>query len=937
MLDAAVFGRKMGLIRARMYLSRRGVRESMWLYRWVRKHKLTGGVHKSLIKLLRRYGQRLAEAAVGGRGVLRGPEACKRTVRRVAEALGSKGPTKGSKEVGGTTYHFTATDAPFLMSATLCDPKFKGCIDVPRASNSSIPSRCASSPCDSEVCRQAYARLMSEWDETLPNGDFKNCLHHALHVRYGAKYHISLFPLFFSLFVDGVACSTGLHVDLINYQLKLLNLTPQVARTVAAFLPAGVAMKIPGGKAGGGLSKEEAEKAVNDAYSAFLLAIGFKPFFTQGQPPMIVLGEDSNGVLPDFIEGKPTLFVLNPNLANLPADAAEVHQQTGTKGCMRAQCLNRKSLGADVLGDFEESGAAVQNYDELMEDYKELNALRVKFQGQLGRKPGLTAAKEKLTNAGFTAASSGPSISFIPPQERHNFAFFNDLPVLNGNPLTAYPPDILLHVLLTGLAKYGWLWFREALLRSRGYTGAGKDALGGLVLDAANGRLRFVPGFAGNGFRPYRQVPSLDSKKTTFAPGRVRWSMLFAMVSIVSPALLPNTTFRRQVLKCLELLLAILSFCHMHVHTRSSLDILGELCKQYRDTVKATFGGKKYQGGEKSAAEKADMDDGEFSFPKFHALTELLFWVSLWGIPHNFSLHVFEYIQGQLKAAHNLSNGSDNAAQCANVLELDAIADRCLPSLLEEDVEPLDQPLESSIELKETVSKAVEVATDTLPLFAPAWEVGQAACDAFGECPSKVWVYERANATRVEALYEPPGMEEEVVEGEEEEEEDGSNGVEVYAKGAPVTANSLSLFYPSAKGNLSVDFAGEPMFEYLLDPKAVNDAEMGLVRKLFKSGGQDFVVYEPLAPYKESDRGEDTTYFKPRVLSGKWKIVPLQYLFCNLYGLPWWDEALPAKPIVRSGAAPLYNVPEEEKVKWAVEASVHPQKGVFLVSTFIRS
>jgi hypothetical protein len=197
-----------------------------------------------------------------------------------------------------------------------------------------------------------------------------------------------------------------------------------------------------------------------------------------------------------------------------------------------------------------------------------------------------------------------------------------------------------------------WVWVVLGLGRSRGFNAAGNlDPDGSATVEAGSARMTFVNAFS-NGVHDFRKVVRLNDKKNTIAGGRARWSALFSMLSVLSPALLPHTPFRRNVGRCIELLLSITSLAHMHAHNTLSFDLLQSRCILFRNLVKSTFGGKKYQGGEKNGQFKAEMEDGEFSFNKFHVLTEAPFWVELYGNWQNGGLHAAE-------ASQNVSEGAE--------------------------------------------------------------------------------------------------------------------------------------------------------------------------------------------------------------------------------------------------------------------------------------
>jgi hypothetical protein len=215
----------------------------------VREHNLSGKSHTALVNLIRNQGPDLVRAAQSNS--LRGPKASGDTVETMAKMMGSKWSTSRSFPAGDAVYHCTRTDLTFLVQCMFTDPRFKGALrSSPPPLDYPIPSECATAPIFCQVAREAYAKAMAEWNAVdAPSGLFINPLHRALHARFGKDYHILYLPIFLQLFVDGVACSKALRVNVINFLWRVCNFCPELFHSQESFLPGGAGVRVlpPGG------------------------------------------------------------------------------------------------------------------------------------------------------------------------------------------------------------------------------------------------------------------------------------------------------------------------------------------------------------------------------------------------------------------------------------------------------------------------------------------------------------------------------------------------------------------------------------------------------------------------------------------------------------------------------------------------------------------
>jgi hypothetical protein len=272
---------------------------------------MTEGDHRALIDFLKTSGREVVDAAE--KGTLRQPEACKENQQALSASMGSSGVTAHTQRVGcgGGTYFFSKADVRFQISALLHNPALApDAFRTPQPLESPMPFQCANTPVDCKVARLMQRKALLEWNELAypwaqaqggPPAPFKNKLHQALVERYGKQYHFVLLPIFLQLFVDGVACSKNLRVDLVNFLFRVVNLQPELLNTKVAFIQAGVAQKHEGGHGGEEFTADDAKTAAVDGYSEQVATIAFQPLYAQHtspRGPLLITGADTNGVLP---------------------------------------------------------------------------------------------------------------------------------------------------------------------------------------------------------------------------------------------------------------------------------------------------------------------------------------------------------------------------------------------------------------------------------------------------------------------------------------------------------------------------------------------------------------------------------------------------------------------------------------------------------------
>lgn len=931
-----------GLPKVLIRLERRGLAESLRLFTFARRHGLSNASHVALIDLLQTHGRDIVEAAE--RGDLRGPEACRDNIREIGKALGSRGIVKNHLEIKNAVgasekCYFAAQDLHHLVDMLLRNSAYAGALQmVSPLSGAGVRSAAdANTPGDCQVARELTENFFRLWDAKNGDGVHTNRVRRAMEILFPVEEYVHLcHPMLLQLFVDGVACSPGLKVGMVNFMWKVCNFVPGLVRTEHAWLSGGCATSLEMGRK----PSPDRQIEVRDAYGKVLKLVALQQLYHENNRPIVVIGSDSNGVFPSLYMGR-KVVVYSPLLfLNFCLDGGEIAKAAQTDGCVLGPCLKpltedarkAKEEAAGELGDEEVVGGGGlprHNMEDVTTAYQLLGKARELEKRYPGKQVFVSLRSritEYLSGMGFSEKCTGLEAVTLPPTESASpfFAFTAGIPSV-PNALHCFPPDYNLHVLLTGFCKLLSALVLLAVQRSRGVMADGKkDSLGHAQASIFSDNVARVAGFT-DGVHEHRANRGGLAQKEALLPGRKRWALLFALLACASQGALPHQNFRRGVIEAVEALLAILTLTRFRATGPRVTELLGIYCNVFRAAVKAHFGGKSYKGGAGRAAGEAVGDGGEWSFRKFHALLEIGHWVKLFGQTINYSCECAEMLNGKwfkslFVATNGVNSDANNVPQQMSEVWYDGfMLSSILPNIFGGADTPapfpcLVPPMDSAVlSGKGVVVRAADVAG--LP---GAWARLRARCAALRDValPVDLTRFPTAVLSRAE---EVPA---------------GARNYELYCKDARADALSILHFYPgAADARVSLEQPRVPMYQRLLDPAYGKTALLGQPVLFFRlragAADVDFVAVDVMGAYAPSARGDDYNLFKPRTLSGGIEVYPLQHVFSTIWGLPWYDDALP--PPVKEKASDW----EEERTVFPAVVS-KPVAGTYLVSTFVR-
>ena len=345
-----------GLDAVEVRLQRPGVVPSLLLYGFSRKYGLSNAAHRELIELLTGHGSGIAAAA--SEGTLLGARSCRGHIQAIGRHLGSRGVYASKLDIknavgAGESIFFARQDLQHLVEMMLRDPRYCGAFITPRPiDNTDFPAMDSNTPGDSQVARELAANMLREWDAVGPSGAHTHPVRAAMEVKFpvGEYTHVCL-PIILQLFVDGVACSKGLHVDLVNFMWKVCNLVPALARTKHAWLSGGCAQVPELGKRPSAERKIE----VHDVAGRVFSEVGLQQLVAERNRPIVVFGRHSNGVLPSVVMGKEAIFYAPLCFSNWILDGGEIGHVAETAGCVLGPCLRPDEVGGDEV-IFDEGG-----------------------------------------------------------------------------------------------------------------------------------------------------------------------------------------------------------------------------------------------------------------------------------------------------------------------------------------------------------------------------------------------------------------------------------------------------------------------------------------------------------------------------------------------------------------------------------------------------